>query len=65
MSLSAIEMALINQGMSRKEIVDKIEAITNLPQRERKSPEEAARILLDLHPGFELLIRSKNEEDFF
>ena len=65
MSLNAIELALINHGMSRKEIVDKIEALTSLPDRYRKTPEEAARMLLDQHPGFELLLENRDEEDIF
>ena len=64
MSLSNIELALIQSGMSRKEIVDKIEKLTELPGSAKKSVTEAAQMLLDAHPGFSLLLEDKDEDIF-
>lgn len=64
MSLNAIELALIQSGMSRKDIIDKIEKLTELPNSSKKSVTEAAQMLLDAHPGFGLLIEDKDEDIF-
>ena len=64
MSLSNIELALIQSGMTRQDIIDKIEKLTELPGSSKKSVTEAAQMLLDAHPGFNLLLEDKDEDIF-
>lgn len=57
-----IELTLIQSGMSRKEIINKLERLTAVG----KSPEEAAKMLLDAHSGLNLLLEKQyDEEDIF